>query len=197
MARRLSASSIFFVAPTGLRYLLRLRPHPRFDLHPRRARYGFPSPVASFRSCPLSPTRSSQFDLSAIERLQAWLVSHGLPRHLPRPRLLPHLDFLSHRPRPTPVLTLPPSSPSTMSSAPYQSSSATSTPAPLLLRVPPTHVHCLFLPWQYYYSCALSLPFCPVLCSCPLPPRAKLLVPPAHLRERPHPTPLPFPQNMH
>jgi len=28
-------------------------------------------------------------------------------------------------------------------------------------------VHCLFLPWQYYYSCALSLPFCPALCSCP------------------------------
>ena len=26
-----------------------------------------------------------------------------------------------------------------------------------------------FLPWQYYYSCALPLPFCSALCSCPPP----------------------------
>jgi len=57
-----------------------------------------------------------------------------------------------------------------MSSASYRSLSAASTPVPLLRRVPPTPVHCFFLPWQYYYSCALSLPFCPALCSCP-PPR--------------------------
>ena len=42
-----------------------------------------------------------------------------------------------------------------------------------------------------------SLPGCPALCSCPLPP-AQLCTPlPAHLRERTHPTPLPLPQNMH
>jgi len=136
LARRLSASKPLFVAPTGLRYLPRLRPHLRLDLHPRRAHYGFPSPVASFRFCPLLSKRTSQFNLSTIERLQASLVSHARLRHLPRPRLLPHLDLLSRCPWPTPVLTLPPSSPSTMSSASYRSSSATSTPAPLLRSSP-------------------------------------------------------------
>ena len=60
---------------------------------------------------------------SAIERLQASLVSHSRLRHRPRPRLPPHLDLNSRRPRPTPVLTLPPSSLSTMSSTSYRSSS--------------------------------------------------------------------------
>ena len=51
LIRRLSASKTSFVAPTGFRCLPRLRLHPRLDLRPRRARYGFPSPVASFQSC--------------------------------------------------------------------------------------------------------------------------------------------------
>ena len=50
LARRLSASKPLFVAPTGLRDLPRLRPHPRLDLRLRRAHYGFPSPIASFWS---------------------------------------------------------------------------------------------------------------------------------------------------
>ena len=52
LVRRLSAPRPSFVAPTGLRCRPRLRPRPRLDLRPRQARYGFPSPVASFRSCP-------------------------------------------------------------------------------------------------------------------------------------------------
>jgi len=98
-------------------------------------------------------------------------IHEGATRPPPRPRLLPHLDLRSRRPRSTPVLTLPPSPPSKMTSSSYRPSSATSTPtpAPLLRRVPPTPVRCLFLPWQYYYSCALSLSFCPALCSCPPP----------------------------
>jgi len=67
MTRRLSASR--FVAPTGLRNLPRLRPHPRLDLHSRRARYGFPSPVASFRSCPLF---SREVRSSASQRSSAF-----------------------------------------------------------------------------------------------------------------------------
>ena len=52
LVRRLSAPRPSFVAPTGLRYLPRLRPHPHLDLRPRRGRYSFPSPVASFQSFP-------------------------------------------------------------------------------------------------------------------------------------------------
>ena len=54
LTRRLSASKPLFVVPTDLRHLPRLRPHPRLDLCPRRrrARYGFPSPIAFFRSRP-------------------------------------------------------------------------------------------------------------------------------------------------
>jgi len=52
LARHLSASKPLFVAPKGLRNLPRLRPHPCLGLHPRWARYGFPLPVASFRSRP-------------------------------------------------------------------------------------------------------------------------------------------------
>ena len=65
---------------------------------------------------------------------------HARLRHPSCPRLLSHLDLHSRRLRPTPVLTLPPSSPSTMLSESYRSFSATSTPAPLLRRVPPTPV---------------------------------------------------------
>jgi len=70
-----------------------------------------------FGLAPLLPTPSSQFNLSAIERLQALFVSHARLWHPPHPRLLPHLDLRLRHPRPTPVLTLPPSSPSTMPSA--------------------------------------------------------------------------------
>ena len=52
LARRLSASRPSFVDLTGLRHLPRLRPHHRTGLRPRPARYGFPSPAASFRSFP-------------------------------------------------------------------------------------------------------------------------------------------------
>ena len=52
LVRRLSASRPSFVAPTGLRHLPRLCPHPRLYFRQRRARNGFPSPVASFWSCP-------------------------------------------------------------------------------------------------------------------------------------------------
>jgi len=177
LIRRLSAFRPSFVAPTGLRYLPRLRPHPRLDLRPRRARYGFPSPVASFRSCPTTTHVNFAFQPSAIQRLQASLVSHSHLRDPPRPCLPPHLDLRSRRPRPTLVLALLPSPSSTMPSGSYRSSSAISTPASLLWRVPSTPLHRLFLPWQYNYSCALSLPFCPALCSCP-PPHNCVLPPP-------------------
>ena len=52
LARRLQRLQAFVRRPTGLRYLPRLLPNPRLDMHPRRPRNGFPSPVASFRSCP-------------------------------------------------------------------------------------------------------------------------------------------------
>jgi len=167
LARRLSASRPSFVAPTGLRHLPRLRPHPRLDLRPRRARSGFPSPVASYRSCPTI--------------IHAKLAVRPLRDRAP--------SGVARLPR-TPSASSSPSSPSScrsplVPSAPdprphtsaiianhdvisilsfyfiYRSSSATPTPAPLLRRAPPTPVNCLFLPWQYYCSCALFLPFSP------------------------------------
>ena len=46
----------------------------------------------------------------------------------------------------------------------------------------PTPIYTLsVLPWQYYCSCALSLPFCPALCSCP-PPQSFIFPPRTPLR---------------
>ena len=88
-AERLQA---FFVAPTGLRYF------------PAFVRAGLATATLHrsppFGLAPLLTTPISCFNLSAIERLQALLVSHSRLRHPPHPRLPPHLNLRSRRPRP-------------------------------------------------------------------------------------------------
>ena len=137
LARRLSAPRPLFVAPTGLWQLPRLRPNPRLDLS--SASGSLRLPFTPFGLAHYYPrlVRSSTSQRSSAFRHR---VSHTHLRNPSCPCLLPHLDLRSRCPRPTPVSTLPPSSPSTMPSASYRSSSATSTPAPLLRRVPPTPV---------------------------------------------------------
>ena len=112
LVRRLSASRPSFVAPTGLRHLSRFRPHPRLNLRPRRARYGFPSPVASFWSC-LTTTHANFAFQPLSDRAPSGIARLPLtPSASSSPSSPPHLDLRSRRPRPTPVLTLPSSSPS-------------------------------------------------------------------------------------
>ena len=156
LVRRLSASKPSFVAPTGLRHLPRLRPKPRLNLYPRRARYGFrylyrsppfglvhyyPRAVRGSTSQRSSAFRHRSSPTHAFVNFLALVSFFTSPPSVGGS--LFHFDLFSRCLRPTPVLTLPPSSQSTMSSASYRSSSVTSTPAPLPRRVPQTPVHCL------------------------------------------------------
>jgi len=156
--RRLRASRPSFVAPTGLRHLPRLRPHPRLDFRPRRARYGFPSPVASFWSCP-----TTTHAIFAFRPL-----GDRAPSGIARLPLTPSASF-------SPSLSSSSRSalaPSALGPCPYASAIIAIHNAISILSIILSYLYAgatppasLLLPWKYYYSCALSLPFCPALCS--------------------------------
>jgi len=146
LARRLSAPMPLFVAPTSLRHLTRLRPHPRFDLHPRRARYGFPSPVTSYRPCPtithakFAVQPLSDRAPSSIARLPRTLSESSSPSSPSSSRS--SLAPSAPDPRPQTVATI----------AIHVVIDVLSIvlcylyAAPLLWRVHPAPLHCLFLP---------------------------------------------------
>ena len=175
MARRLIASRPLFVAPTGLRHLPRLRPHTLVSIF---IRVGLAT-TSLHRSPPFGlahyyprQNRSSTSQRSSAFRNRSSPM-HAFGIFLALVSFLISIFFRAVRIHP--VLTLPPSSPSTMPSASYRPFSATSKLAPPASS--PDSCELSVPTWQYYYS-SLSLPFCPTLCSCPPPHNCAL--PPTH-----------------
>ena len=173
LVRRLSASRPSFVAPTGLRHLPRLCPHPRLYFRQRRARNGFPSPVASFWSCPTTTHANFAFQP----------LSDRAPLDIARLPLTPSASFS-------------PSSPSSSRSALAPSAP---DPRPHATAIIAIHDAISILPitFSYLYAGATPLasylpplPFCSALCS--RPPPQKHVLPPPHTGSARTPPRYPF-----